>query len=171
MNHPIIIEQANLQNLPARLFSTSLSLGWWLFFIYLWLPLLEPWKQQLGISFLLQDHMFTAEGFGYVAKLFLFCGFAALVISLIFASWSWYNYKRFHYSRRRRPPALKNDALAEHFKVQQSRLQQWQHVKRIRVDHDEHGNIYRVQTLGTGPLTKKARTVVPATSTVQAKAS
>lgn len=152
MNRPIIIDRPGLLSVPQRIFGLVFTTAWWLFFFWLWWPLLVTFDSFQFLQPYAFPHIFSAEGFTVLFELIIFCIIAAIVISLILGAWAGYNYARFRNNRRRRPIALSSDKLAEHFRIGAARLVQWQRIKRLRIHHNEKGEVQRVETLGTGPL-------------------
>jgi len=152
MKRPIIIQKPGLLSIPQRLFGLLFTTAWWMFFFWLWLPLLIKYDSFQFLQPYAIPHIFTAEGFTILFELMFFCLIAALVISVVLGVWAAYNLTRFRNNRRRRPPSLQSDKLAEHFQIGAARLVQWQRIKRLRIHHNEHGEVKRVETLGTGPL-------------------
>lgn len=157
MRKPVIIERPGLLSIPQRMLGWFMTSVWWSFFFWLWVPLLVKLDDFAFLMPYTTPHIFTTEGFDILLRMILFCAIAAIVISLTAGGWAWYNLARFRHNRRKRPANLANQHLAEHFRVNPGRLAQWQKVKRLRVHHNEQGQLHRIETLGTGPLPRVSR--------------
>lgn len=140
-----VIDKPELQTLGQKIIHTILTFALWIFWLYLWLPLLGPWQEELGIESLLASHMFNVEGYQYLVEMLIICGFASVFIAIILGSWAYYNKKVFGHNRRRRPSITNKAAIAHHFRVDQGNVELWHSSNCIRVTHDLDGNVDKVK--------------------------
>ncbi len=149
---PPIIDRADLQ-LPAhRTVTALLTFGFWLFWLYLWLPLLAllAWAAGLELAF---RYMVTLEGYEEVLRLI---GAYTLIIVLLGGSlvgWAGYNILRYGPHERRKANATPDPELvARHFGQGLAAVAAWRGAKRLHVVHSDAGIIERVDILpGGGP--------------------
>lgn len=151
---PIIIEQPALQTWPQRLGFFILTVLLWAFWIYLWLPLLSPWEERLGITDIIDTHVFTREEYSFILIMIVVVAVASIIISIVLGLWAYYNIKRFRHNRRRRPNTLDSDRVADFFLVDSREIETWHQAKRMNIAYSKEGKVDIVEVLEGGPPTQ-----------------
>jgi len=140
-----IIERPEQQSTAQKIIYGILTLGWWLFWFYLWLPLIGPWISDHPLmQKLIASHKYTREQYWILVDLFIIVGIAALIIAIVMGIWAYYNLRNPGRERRRRPTPVSVDQLARFFVVKAPELYEWQREKRLIIHYDEQGVIQRV---------------------------
>lgn len=139
-----VIEKPELQSAAQKFVQTILTLLIWGFWVYLWLPLLSPWAEDLGISPLLQHHLLQYAGFEYLLTLVIICSIASIIIAIVLGSWALYNKKAFGHSRRRAAQRANKAKIAHYFKVSEDDMRFWQNGRSLYVTHAPDGHIEKV---------------------------
>ena len=96
----LIIETPGLQNLKQRFGHSMFTLAFWLFWFYLWQPVISIVAWAFGVRFF-HENMIGLGGLqGFLS---LLGGYALVVgsIALIFFGWAAYNNFRFRHRSRR----------------------------------------------------------------------
>lgn len=162
---PLIIERPDLQSGPQRLLSTALTVGFWVLYAYLWLPVLGLLGWAFGVSRFYEE-MVRLEGYRPLLQLL---GWYGLVVGLLAGSliaWASWNYRRFrHMHRRAAPRPVGLDQIAGHGGVEPARLLLWQRARVLTVHHDEDGRIVDVRPHGAPPPERIG--AVPATGAMR----
>ena len=142
-----IIERADLQTLRQRTVFGALTFVFWIFWAYLWLPLLALIAWAIGLE-QAYEYMFVLGGYKDVVGLL---GIYTLIILLMGGSlvaWAAYNILRYGKRAKRsssEPPAL--DEVARHFGLGPQAVAGWRKAQRLSVSHDDKGGIARVEIL------------------------
>lgn len=142
-----VIEKPELQTITQQIIYMILTALLWLFWIYLWLPLFGPWEETLGLTELIDTHMYTREQYGLLLELFVICGIASVVIATIMFAWAYYNFIPATENKRRRPSPITKVQIADHFKVDAYAIREWHKARRVHVYHDEAGWVDGVDVL------------------------
>jgi len=127
----LIIDRPDLKSRPLFFGEGALTILFWGFWFYLWLPFVSLMAWFFGFKFLYR-HMIELGGIaGFIQQLNFFSSGIALVSGAI-AIWSFYNYKRYG-SYTRRNKLLKTDItkLAATLNVPRKKLSEIQQAKRI----------------------------------------
>jgi biofilm PGA synthesis protein PgaD len=140
MKH-VIIDRPSLQSLRQRVVYGSVTLVFWVLWIYLWLPLLALVGWVLGIR-IAYSEMVIRNGFavlqGRIGNWFVVVAWLGGALLL----WAYYNLARFHGSQRRRPrPAVTRAEQARHYGIAPAELARWTDSRRLVVHHDADGRI------------------------------
>ena len=140
-----IIERADLQSSRQRTLYGALTLGFWVFWFYLWIPLLALLAWSLGVE---QAYKYMVVLGGYHAVLKLL-GIYGLIIALLGGAlvlWAVYNILRFGgvESRIAAQPITPVE-IGRHFGQDPEAVARWQREKRLLVTHDEDGGIGGVE--------------------------
>ncbi|MBU0620230.1 MAG: poly-beta-1,6-N-acetyl-D-glucosamine biosynthesis protein PgaD [Gammaproteobacteria bacterium] len=134
-----IIDHPEWQKPKDKYVFGFITLGFWMLWIYLWLPLLSLLAWILGFKIF---HLQMIEMKGYEGLLSLLGGYL-LVILLMSGSlyvWASYNIYRFSGMSRRVPrPLVSLEAQAKILKASPDELAKWQQSQMIIV---EHGKIH-----------------------------
>jgi len=137
----LIIERPDLKSRPLLLGEGLLTLMFWGFWFYLWLPLISLLAWGFGFR-IFYNQMVALGGFsGFFQQLHLFTSGVALV-SGVMAIWSLYNLKRYGlYNRRNRPLQTDLDQLAAMLNMPSQQLAVIQQAKRIVFSFTEDNSI------------------------------
>jgi poly-beta-1,6-N-acetyl-D-glucosamine biosynthesis protein PgaD len=145
-----LIERSDLQSTRLRALYGTLTLAFWAFWVYLWLPLLALLAWGLGIEQAYQ-YMVAYGGYRDVIRLL---GFYALVIGLLSGSltlWALYNIVRFRgVENRVEARAITPTQCAAHFALDPQSILDWQGAQRLYVTHDAAGRVVQVAVLAAG---------------------
>ena len=127
----LIIDQPDLKSRPLILGEGVITIFFWGFWFYLWLPLVSLLAWWLGYQIFYRQ-MVELGGFsGFIQQLNVFTSGVALVSGAI-AIWSFYNLKRYgSYNRRNRFLETDMDQLADTFSIPVKKLPEIQQAKRI----------------------------------------
>jgi len=141
----LIINQPSLQTLRQRFASSILTVLFWVFWIYLWLPLVSLLAWLFGID-LFYDQLIVQSNHDDLFHIVSWYLFIILIITASLISWSAYNLFRFRNKNRRRSTAqVALSEIAAHFSVGDEQLAQWHDARRIVIRHDEQGRIHETK--------------------------
>ena len=148
-----LIERPDLQSPRQRALYGSLTLAFWAFWFYLWLPVLALLAWALGLQ-QAYKYMVVLGGYHDVIRLL---GFYGLIITLLgggLVFWALYNILRFG-GVERRAEALPVTAaeIGLEFRQNPQSVALWQGAQRLYVTHDQDGRIALVEILIAGATT------------------
>lgn len=139
-----IIENNQLQKKPLRYMWMMITVAMWLFFVYLWLPLISLFAWWLGFD-TFYYHMVTLNGFSGFTDLFSIYAGIIVLLSALLVAWALLENRRFKNRARRISLNLVTlEDTAQHFKVNINRLNQARAAKKIRVEFKANGEIERL---------------------------
>ena len=145
-----LIERSDLQSPHQRTLYGALTLGFWMFWVYLWVPVLAFLAWVLGVE---QAYKYMID-FGGYHDLLRLLGIYGLIIALLggtLVGWAIYNILRFRGVENRKAPRPVTPAdIGEHFVKDPRSVARWQSHQRLYVMHDEKGDITTVKTLFKG---------------------
>ena len=145
MKKPIIEYAVTQQSPPQRIVDGVVTFAFWVFWIYLWLPLLALLAWALGVQ-QAYEYMIVLDGFRAVVKLL---AIYAMVIGLLggtLIAWAVYNILRFGGVERRVPrPPITAAEIARDFGFETIEVERWQAARTVQVTHDQDGRIARVE--------------------------
>lgn len=142
----LIIERPDLQSPLQRATTGGLTFIFWVFWIYLWLPLISLVAWGVGIH-LFHDNLLMNDGYKRLFDHWGWYVFSLLLIMVVLIGWARYNLLRFRdKERRKRPLPVDLSTHARDFKIDATRLVSWQGAKRLVIRHDQHGTIIQVET-------------------------
>lgn len=145
-----LIERSDLQSPHQRTLYGALTLGFWAFWIYLWVPILALLAWLLGFE---QAYKYMIV-FGGYRDLLRLLGIYALIIVMLGGTlvvWALYNIVRFRgVEKRKAPRAVTPTEIGTHFVKDPLSVARWQGHQRLYVMHDENGNIATVKALVDG---------------------
>lgn len=145
MKRPLIIERPDLQTRRQRLLYGTLTLLFWLLYIYLWLPLitLAGWSFGLWRGY---DVLVTQAGYlDLVALLGWYASMIAAFAGTLIV-WALYNVVVFGGRERRAPPPpLAAGEQASYWGVPAGALETWRRERVLVVRHDARGRIAVVE--------------------------
>jgi biofilm PGA synthesis protein PgaD len=145
-----LIERSDLQTPRQRTLYGALTLVFWAFWFYLWLPVLALLAWALGVE-QAYKYMIVLGGYRDVINLL---GFYSLIILLLgggLVVWALYNIIRFRGVERRVVALPVTPAeIGRDFGQNPASVARWQSEQRLYVMHDEKGRIARVEALIDG---------------------
>ena len=144
MRNTLIIERPELQSMTQRYGWKSVTFFFWMFYIYLWVPLITLVVWLVGVKLF---HINMIEFSGYevlVDKLGLYSAII-LIISIILIGWAEVNRMRFKNKLRR----LDNNELsvgevAKKYNLEVSHLTLLRQKKFVKVDFSAKGGISEI---------------------------
>ncbi|WP_394752402.1 poly-beta-1,6-N-acetyl-D-glucosamine biosynthesis protein PgaD [Crenothrix sp.] len=137
----LIINTPSVLNLKQRSASGFFSFIFWLLWFYLWIPLSTFLGWYLGFDLIHFQIIELKHNAKFIEELYFFAQ-ALTLFGLSFAIWVAYNYYRFRdIERRSQAFHVSTKQLAEHYKVDISKLIEHQASKYVSVSFDEDGNI------------------------------
>jgi biofilm PGA synthesis protein PgaD len=145
-----LIERSDLQSPRQRTVYAALTLAFWAFWFYLWLPVLALLAWSLGVQ-QAYKYMVVLGGYRDVLNLLGFYGLIVWMMGGGLVLWALYNIVRFGGVEKRTVPipvtALE---IARDFGQSASSVARWQTEQRLYVTHDLKGNIAKVEALIDG---------------------
>lgn len=144
MRNSLIIERPELQSMSQRYGWKTVTFLFWMFYIYLWVPLITLVVWLVGVK-LFHINMIEFKGYeSLVDKLGLY-SIIILIISIILIGWAEVNRMRFKNKLRR----LDNDELsvsevAKKYDLEESHLTQLRQKKSIIVQFSDKGVISEI---------------------------
>jgi biofilm PGA synthesis protein PgaD len=145
-----LIERSDLQTPRQRTLYGALTLVFWAFWIYLWMPVLALLAWALGLE---QAYKYMVVLGGYRDVITLL-GFYSLIILLLgggLVLWAVYNILRFrNVEKRRAALPVTPLEIGQHFGQDPESVARWQGEQRLYVTHDAAGRIARVEALVDG---------------------
>lgn len=141
LKRPLIIERPERQSSRQRWLYGMMTLGFWLIYIYLWLPLITLVGWTFGV-WRGYDVFVLAEGFRAFRALLLWYGLAIGVFTGSLVLWAAYNIVRFRGVDRRQPASpLELGEQAAYYGVPAGALAVWREERILVVNHDSHGRV------------------------------
>jgi biofilm PGA synthesis protein PgaD len=141
LSKPLIFEMPERLSYPRRLAYGSLTLIFWIGWVYLWLPLITLLGWMGGIS-LFREHIGVRQGWLAFLDNLPAYSLVAFMLAGTLLFWAVTNWVRF--SGREARKAVSQIPLQEQANalgVDVNDLAQWQHKKRMIVHHDDDGRI------------------------------
>ena len=152
--HPFLIspliERSERQTPRQRTLYAALTLAFWLFWFYLWLPLLALLAWALGLQQAYQ-YMVVLGGWHEVVRVIAIYAIVILALGGGLVLWATYNIFRFGGVENRTAPLPVTPAeIGRHFGQDAESVARWQDGRRLLVTHDQDGRIAAVDILGDG---------------------
>jgi biofilm PGA synthesis protein PgaD len=145
-----LIERADLQSPRQRTLYGGLTLAFWLFWLYLWVPVLALLAWALGLQ-QAYKYMIVLGGYQEVIRV---VGMYSLVILLLGGGlllWAGYNILRFRgVENRTAALPVTPVEIGSIFGQDPEAVTRWQGERRLYVTHDAEGRIAGVDALGDG---------------------
>lgn len=141
MKRPLIIEHPERQSSRQRWLYGMMTLGFWVLYIYLWLPLitLAGWAFGVWRGY---DVFVLAEGFRAFRTLLIWYGLGIGVFTGSLVLWAGYNIARFRGVDRRQPALpLELGEQAAYYGVPAGALALWREERVLVVSHVGHGRL------------------------------
>ncbi len=140
-----IIENPSLQTLRQRFTSSFLTFLFWVFWIYLWLPLVSLLAWGVGVDLFYQE-LIAESGYKTILKMMFWYIIAISTTAVIFIAWAVYNLFRFRKKDRRKEAKVVGTIdLAHYFKIDERQVKKFQKSKYLVIHHDEEGNIKSIE--------------------------
>jgi len=142
----LIINRPDLKSRPLILGEGILTLLFWGFWFYLWLPLISVVAWLLGFQ-ILYSHIMALGGLDEFLVQFNIFSIGIFAASGILALWSFYNLKRYGaYNRRNKIYTTDMHGLAAHLSLSAGELTKIQQAKTLHFSFDEEGDIQTIAT-------------------------
>lgn len=142
----LIINRPDLKSRPLLLGEGILTLLFWGFWFYLWLPLISVIAWLLGFQ-VLYSHIMALGGLDEFFVQFNILSIGIFAASGILALWSFYNLKRYGtYNRRNRIYTTDMHGLAAHLSLSAEELTKIQQAKTLYFSFNEEGDIQTIAT-------------------------
>ena len=147
MKNPLIIDRPELQSNAQRYGWGSITFIFWLFYIYLWLPLITLAAWWIGAK-LFNLHMIQLSGYtGLLDKLGLYAAII-IIISAMLIGWAKIEHLRFKDKPRRKDSfAVTDREVAKKYNLQESQLAQLRLEKSVMVHFSDMGTITEITGL------------------------
>jgi biofilm PGA synthesis protein PgaD len=145
-----LVERPDLQSPQQRTLYGVLTLLFWAFWLYLWVPVLALLAWSLGIE-QAYKYMVVLGGYRDVIRLASFYGLVILLLGGGLVLWAVYNILRFRGVEKRTAalPVTPNE-IGSYFGQAPAAVAHWQGGRRLYVHHDEGGGIAAVEILADG---------------------
>jgi biofilm PGA synthesis protein PgaD len=137
----LIIDKPNLQSKRQRVLFGSMTLVFWIIWIYLWLPLLAllGWAVGLKIAYY---QMVVQDGLAGLLRLLAFYLTVIAVLGASLLLWAYYNFFRFRGVQRRKAfPVTPIGELGKHYQLPAGVLERWSKAQRLVLHHDAAGKL------------------------------
>ena len=141
MKNSLIIERPELQSRTQRYGWKSITFAFWMFYVYLWMPLITLIVWWIGVK-LFHINMIQLEGYkSLVDKLGMYAAII-LIISMILIGWAEINLMRFKNKIRRLDNnELSVDEVAKRYNLKTNHLTLLRQKKSIIVYFNDKGDI------------------------------
>lgn len=137
---PLILNMPHLVSPFNKLISGLITILFWAFFVYLWLPLLTLAIGAIGYH-TIYDNLY-AQDMNTFKHISIAYGLIILALGGSLLMWALQEYLRFrNVNRRHRPVAVKSKELARYAKMKEKNIDEWQTIRRLVAHHDENGTV------------------------------
>ncbi len=145
-----LIERPELQTPRQRTLYGALTVGFWIFWVYLWVPVLALLAWLLGLQQAYQ-YMVVLGGYHEVFRVLWLYSAVILLLGGGLLVWAAYNIIRFG-GADKRTAALPVTPLetGRHFGQDPDAVTRWQGGQRLYVTHGPDGHVDRVEILNDG---------------------
>ena len=142
-----LIERPDLQSPRQRTLYGALTLAFWLFWIYLWVPVLALFAWLLGLQ-QAYEYMIVLGGYQEVIRVLWLYGGVILLLGGGLLIWALYNILRFGgVEKRTAALPITTQEAGRHFGQDPEAVTRWQGGQRLYVSHDPEGRIAGVEIL------------------------
>lgn len=145
---PPLIERPDLQSPRQRTLYGVLTLAFWIFWIYLWLPVLALLAWALGVQ---QAYKYMVVLGGYVEVIRVVGMYTLIIFLMGGALLLWANYNILRYGgveRRKAVVPITPEQISLYFGQDLSAVLHWRTQQRLCVTHDQGGRVVKVEVLG-----------------------
>ena len=137
----LYIQAPEMLSAPERTRDSVVTAIMWMFYLYLWVPLLSLMAWLLGFEFA-YDVMIRSGGAINLASVLLIYGAIIGVIFCVVTTWSLLNRFRFRgITRRRRMPPVSDRDMADYFEIKMKSVRELRASQSVNVDFDETGKL------------------------------
>jgi biofilm PGA synthesis protein PgaD len=148
-----LVERPDLQSPQQRRLYAGLTLAFWVFWFYLWVPVLALLAWSLGIE-QAYKYMVVLGGYRDVVRLAAFYGLVILLLGGGLVLWAVYNILRFRgVEKRTAARPVTSSEIGNYFGQAPAAVARWQGGRRLYVKHDDVGGIVAVEILADGAAT------------------
>ncbi len=143
----LIINRPDLKSMPLVLGEGLITLLFWGFWFYLWLPIISLLAWIVGFKVMYRQLILLGGFDGFIRQLNIFT-FGVVLVSGAIAAWSFYNLKRYG-TYRRRQHVQKTDMhrLAAALNLSNRELVDIQNAKRVVFSFNEDDSIKEIHPL------------------------
>jgi biofilm PGA synthesis protein PgaD len=136
-----IIDAPGFQTLKQRYSSALLTLIFWVFWFYLWQPLISIIAWGLGIKFFYENMVLLGGIYGFL-ELALIYLLVVMGIGVLFFGWAFYNNRRFKKKKRRAKLwKISFGNLSNLFQIDENQVLALKSSRYAVVHFDENGHI------------------------------
>lgn len=144
LSSPLIIDMPERLSFPRRLAYRTLTLLFWMGWIYLWIPLVTLLGWVGGFAFF-REQLFVQQGWQSFLDNLPTYSFVVFMLAGTLFFWALTNWYRFSNREGRKAVShVSTQEQADQLLVSLNNLALWQKQKRMVVHHDEHGRILNV---------------------------
>ena len=142
----LIIESPSLQTLRQRYAYAVLTLFFWVFWFYLWIPVISLVAWLLGIESF-YDQMIVQAGLEALQELLGLYTTVIMALGLALTGWALYNQIRFRGRERRMShPTIGNEETARFFAIEPAMVERLQAAKLVEITHSEDGRLQAIRS-------------------------
>ena len=136
-----IIDRPSLQTARQRIVYGSVTLVFWVLWIYLWLPIIALIGWGLGFH-LAYEEMVIKHGFDALKAMLSTYMIVVAYLGGSLLAWAYYNFVRFHGVVRRlqRDPVTSAEE-SRYYHIEPAVLSAWTGARRLVMHHDAEGRI------------------------------
>lgn len=145
---PPLIVRPDLQSPQQRGLYGVLTLAFWVFWFYLWLPVLALLAWALGVQ---QAYKYMVVLGGYVEVIRVVGIYTLIIFGLGGGLLLWANYNILRYGeveRRKAVVPITPEQISHYFGQDLESVLRWRTEQRLRVSHDLGGRVVNVEVLG-----------------------
>ena len=144
----LIIDRPDQQKRGHRVLFGTLTLVFWMAWVYLWLPLITLLGWLFGVQ-QFYEIMIQQGGLVNLKESLIFYSTGIFTVTGSLILWATYNWVRFSGKDRRqtRPVSSGSAAMAKFLKVSEAVIVGWQRACRISVTHHDDGRLASVEVL------------------------
>lgn len=147
----LVIDMPGLQTIRQRYASTIITFAFWLFWFYLWLPLISLIAWVAGID-LFYERMVVNGGYQAFIEMLPLYSLIVIAMGALLVLWGVYNMQRFRGKERRtHVHPVDNSTMANYFIVDPMQLEQWQKARNLVIHLDGLGMIQAVERRTLNP--------------------
>ncbi len=142
----LIIESPSLQTLRQRYAYAVLTLFFWVFWFYLWIPVISLVAWLLGIESF-YDQMVVKAGLEALQELLGLYTTVIMALGFSLTGWALYNQIRFRGRERRKGQSpVDTEEVARFFAIEPAMVERLQAAKFVEMTHDEEGHLQAIRS-------------------------
>jgi biofilm PGA synthesis protein PgaD len=140
-----IIDKPHWQTAKQRAVFGSVTVLFWAFWIYLWLPVLAAIGWLLGFKIAYRE-MVTKLGYVELVQQLGLYGFIVACLGGSLLIWAYYNYFRFRgVERRKERPRVTLEETSARYQIAPEELGRWTRAARLVIHHSADGRVIRAE--------------------------